>query len=88
VFRACVLAVYALGGAARWKMISFAPLVFGLGAFCSCPLRVFAYFVSGGINGMQESPQVRWHCGWVCFSTLDSTPAYGLGWAERTRGVC
>ncbi|KAJ7876519.1 hypothetical protein B0H14DRAFT_3083123 [Mycena olivaceomarginata] len=29
-FGACVLAVYALGGAARWKMISFAPLVFGL----------------------------------------------------------
>ncbi|KAJ7908361.1 hypothetical protein B0H13DRAFT_2193328 [Mycena leptocephala] len=30
VFRACVLAVYAMGGAARWKMIAFAPLVFGL----------------------------------------------------------
>ncbi|KAJ6466869.1 hypothetical protein C8R45DRAFT_1020364 [Mycena sanguinolenta] len=30
VFRACVLAVYALGGAARWRMIAFAPLVFGL----------------------------------------------------------
>ncbi|KAJ6546694.1 hypothetical protein DFH09DRAFT_989507 [Mycena vulgaris] len=30
VFRACVLAVYALGGAARWKMIAFAPLLFGL----------------------------------------------------------
>ncbi|KAJ6453443.1 hypothetical protein C8R47DRAFT_924400, partial [Mycena vitilis] len=30
VFRACVLAVYAMGGAARWKMIVFAPLVFGL----------------------------------------------------------
>ncbi|KAJ6476456.1 hypothetical protein C8R47DRAFT_1178864 [Mycena vitilis] len=30
VFRACVLAVYAMGGAMRWKMIVFAPLVFGL----------------------------------------------------------
>ncbi|KAF7357219.1 hypothetical protein MSAN_01316800 [Mycena sanguinolenta] len=30
VFRAYVLAVYAMGGAARWKMIAFAPLVFGL----------------------------------------------------------
>ncbi|KAJ7046329.1 hypothetical protein C8F04DRAFT_1063984 [Mycena alexandri] len=30
VFRACVLAVYAMSGAARWKMIAFAPLVFGL----------------------------------------------------------
>ncbi|KAJ6562179.1 hypothetical protein B0H19DRAFT_992158 [Mycena capillaripes] len=30
VFRACVLSVYAMGGAARWKMIAFAPLVFGL----------------------------------------------------------
>ncbi|KAJ7610586.1 hypothetical protein DFH06DRAFT_1246141, partial [Mycena polygramma] len=30
VFRACVLAVYAMGGATRWKMVVFAPLVFGL----------------------------------------------------------
>ncbi|KAJ6462663.1 hypothetical protein C8R47DRAFT_1058088 [Mycena vitilis] len=30
VFRACVLSVYAMGGATRWKMIVFAPLVFGL----------------------------------------------------------
>ncbi|KAJ6450107.1 hypothetical protein C8R45DRAFT_849261, partial [Mycena sanguinolenta] len=30
VFRAYVLAVYAMGGAGRWKMIAFAPLVFGL----------------------------------------------------------
>jgi len=30
VFRACVLSVYAMGGATRWKMIAFAPLVFGL----------------------------------------------------------
>ncbi|KAJ7107736.1 hypothetical protein C8R44DRAFT_885143 [Mycena epipterygia] len=30
VFRGCVLSVYAMGGAARWKMIAFAPLVFGL----------------------------------------------------------
>ncbi|KAF8192236.1 hypothetical protein K438DRAFT_1829918 [Mycena galopus ATCC 62051] len=30
VFRACVLAVYAMGSATRWKMIAFAPLVFGL----------------------------------------------------------
>ncbi|KAJ7610547.1 hypothetical protein DFH06DRAFT_1286650 [Mycena polygramma] len=30
VFRACVLAVYAMGGATRWKMAVFAPLVFGL----------------------------------------------------------
>ncbi|KAJ7132693.1 hypothetical protein C8R46DRAFT_1181249 [Mycena filopes] len=30
VFRACVLSVYAMSGAARWKMIAFAPLVFGL----------------------------------------------------------
>ncbi|KAJ7614173.1 hypothetical protein FB45DRAFT_758687 [Roridomyces roridus] len=29
-FRACVLSVYAMGGASRWKMIAFAPLVFGL----------------------------------------------------------
>ncbi|KAJ7480743.1 hypothetical protein FB451DRAFT_1394813 [Mycena latifolia] len=30
VFRACVLAAYAMGGAARWKMVAFAPLMFGL----------------------------------------------------------
>ncbi|KAJ7234358.1 hypothetical protein B0H12DRAFT_1212570 [Mycena haematopus] len=30
VFRAYVLVVYAMGGATRWKMIAFAPLVFGL----------------------------------------------------------
>ncbi|KAK7042327.1 putative CAAX prenyl protease 2 [Favolaschia claudopus] len=30
VFRACVLSVYAMAGAPRWKMIAFAPLVFGL----------------------------------------------------------
>ncbi|KAJ7472660.1 hypothetical protein FB451DRAFT_1250279 [Mycena latifolia] len=30
VFRACVLAVYSMGGASRRKMIAFAPLVFGL----------------------------------------------------------
>ncbi|KAJ7203339.1 hypothetical protein GGX14DRAFT_523537 [Mycena pura] len=30
VFRACVLSVYAMGGASRVKMIVFAPLVFGL----------------------------------------------------------
>ncbi|KAJ7759428.1 hypothetical protein DFH07DRAFT_919023 [Mycena maculata] len=30
VFRACVLSVYAMGGAGRGKMIMFAPLVFGL----------------------------------------------------------
>ncbi|KAJ7635570.1 hypothetical protein DFH06DRAFT_1272188 [Mycena polygramma] len=30
VFRACVLSVYAMGGATRWKMIVLAPLVFGL----------------------------------------------------------
>ncbi|KAJ7908358.1 hypothetical protein B0H13DRAFT_1558445, partial [Mycena leptocephala] len=29
VFRACTLAVYAMGCAARWKMFAFAPLVFG-----------------------------------------------------------
>ncbi|KAJ7798878.1 hypothetical protein B0H14DRAFT_3543903 [Mycena olivaceomarginata] len=33
VFRACVLYVYALANAVRWKMIAFAPLVFGLGHF-------------------------------------------------------
>nr|GAT47093.1 predicted protein [Mycena chlorophos] len=30
VFRSCVLAVYSMSGAARWKMVAFAPLVFGL----------------------------------------------------------
>ncbi|KAF7334716.1 putative CAAX prenyl protease 2 [Mycena venus] len=30
VFRACVLSVYAMGGASRWRMIAFAPLIFGL----------------------------------------------------------
>ncbi|KAJ7150659.1 hypothetical protein C8R46DRAFT_914781 [Mycena filopes] len=30
VFRACVLAVYSMAGARPWKMIAFAPLVFGL----------------------------------------------------------
>ncbi|KAJ7117970.1 hypothetical protein C8R43DRAFT_1036556 [Mycena crocata] len=30
VFRACVLSVYNMAGATRWKMIAFAPLVFGL----------------------------------------------------------
>jgi hypothetical protein len=35
VFRACVLYVYALANAVRWKMIAFAPLVFGLG---TCPI--------------------------------------------------
>ncbi|KAJ7055590.1 hypothetical protein C8F01DRAFT_1158689 [Mycena amicta] len=30
VFRSCVLAVYTMSGAARWKMVAFAPLVFGL----------------------------------------------------------
>ncbi|KAJ7628029.1 hypothetical protein DFH06DRAFT_726465 [Mycena polygramma] len=29
VFRACILSAYAMGGAIRWKMITFAPLVFG-----------------------------------------------------------
>ncbi|KAJ7081886.1 hypothetical protein B0H15DRAFT_924169 [Mycena belliarum] len=30
VFRACVLSVYAMSGSNHWKMIAFAPLVFGL----------------------------------------------------------
>lgn len=30
VFRACVLSVYAMASATRWKMITFAPLVFEL----------------------------------------------------------